>query len=153
MSVKQAVAERDLNYVLVGDPRRSGYPRNRGRPSIEILLGISRHDRLAGGSRRSVDPRDILLRLGEQSERIVVPHIVFGRKRQILDILKALYRIGRDPRLVEFVFVKLDVVIRLVYRILQTFELDLFYLLMIRATFNFLIPNFKHFLLILLTFS
>jgi hypothetical protein len=108
---EQAIAIRvvdDHARAAAGGADRAGH---HVRPHLDVGLGVSDHDRLAGGAGRGVDADQLFARYREHVKRVIVAQIGLGREREFGEIGK-LFEVGRMyARLVEYFLVMRDVVV------------------------------------------
>ena len=76
-----------------------------------------------------MNARNVLLRNGEQAERVRVAHVLLDDEREFLDVFEARQVVGCDARLGEGLLIEVDVVIRVANRLLHSLELKLAQLL------------------------
>ncbi len=81
------------------------------RPHVDIGLGVSDHDRLAGGAGRSMDADQFFARHREHAERVIVAQIGFHREWKIAEIGELPEIPRMYARFVEGLFVMRDVVV------------------------------------------
>ena len=121
---KQAVAEGNLEDVLVRRPRHIENAGDAGGPHVQIVAGIAANDWLARGAARRVQADDLFHRHGEQAEGIVVPEIVFGRVGNLFDVLERLDMLGFQPDRIEPLPIHLHVVVSVSYDMFKPFQLQ-----------------------------
>ncbi len=110
-------------------------------PLIQVLGRVRAGDRLAGRTGRGVHPHHLRKRHGAQAEGVVVPQVVFDRKRQFGDILEGFDILGRYTGFVQLPAVKGDARISPLDGLLQLAQLELLKL-GDRHGFEFFIPIF-----------
>ena len=123
---EQAVAEGNLKNIVLRRSRGDRDARHLIRPVVEILLGVCAHRRLSRCAGRSVDAHDLLHRLSQHAEGIIVPDIILGGKRDVLDIGKRLDLISGYAGLFQPVMIEGDILIAVIHHPLEAFQLERF---------------------------
>ena len=126
---EQAVTERDVEDVLVRRPRHHEDARDTGRPVVQIIAGIAADDGLARRARRGVQADDLLHRHGEEAERIMIAQIVFGRVRNIFNILERFDMLGFEADFIEPLLIHRHALVGVRDDMFQTLQLHLAQLL------------------------
>ena len=122
---EQAVAERDLDDVLIRHAGRRAQPRHIVRPVVEVVLRVRADGRLARRARGGVDAHDVLHRARQHPERVVVADIVLRRERYVLDVRERLDPVARgDPGGLQALVVKRHVVVAVVDHAAQPLKLQ-----------------------------
>jgi len=121
---EESVAVGDLDHVLVGEAAAGEGAFHHLHPDFEVFPGVADHDRLAGGSARSVEADHLGHGNGEQPERIGVPQIGLDRKRQFREVGQCFKIVGREIALLHAAAKEGDVGISVAYDLPQTFELE-----------------------------
>jgi hypothetical protein len=80
---------------------------------------------LAGSAGRGMHSHHLLQRNGKEAEGIVVPQILLFGSGQLYQVLEALDVLWGDARLLEFLLVKGNVFVNLLYNTLEPLQLQL----------------------------
>src|SRR5699024_743521 len=118
---KQAVAEGHLDFI--GRAQATGAERagHQFRPDLNIVVGVAHHGGAAGGARRSVNTRNLVLSYRKHSEGVFGAQSGLVSKWELRHIGKFLEVIWVHANLVELTAVVRHVVVRvaqLVFRAL-----------------------------------
>ena len=105
---EEAVAVGDLDRVARHGPGTAERAGHDVAPELDVVLRVAHERRVAGRAAGDVDLGDLVLRRREQAKRVVVPHVLFRRERQSLDVVDGLDLIRLDPGGVEFPLVDGD---------------------------------------------
>ena len=126
---EQAVAEGNLDHVLVGDAHGHAEPGHQVGPGVQVVFGVANHGGLAGSAAGGVDSGDILHRLGEKAEGVVVPDVLLGGEGDVFHVGKLLDLIRRDAALIQPLLIKGNVAVAVIHHPFQPFQLKCFQLL------------------------
>ena len=102
---KHAVAEGDLDHIVMGHPGRGHETRHQVRPGVDIVFRVADHGRFAGGAGGRVDTDNLPQRNGKHPIGIVQPEIFLGGKRKLSQIIEGTDLLGIDARFVKFLLV------------------------------------------------
>ena len=120
---KQAVAEGNLDDVLI---RHAGSRPNAGdqlRPGVDVLFGIHADRGLAGGPGGGVDAHNIFHWARHHAKGIIVADVILCGKGDILDIRQGLYLIAGNPRFFQPLMIKRDVIVAIIHHLFQLLQL------------------------------
>jgi len=92
---EQTVSEGNLHVVVRSQPAGDQEAGAEIRPGVQVRGRVGDKGRLAGGAGRAVDANDLVAGHGQEAERVVLPQILLGGKRQAAKIVQGAYRIGR----------------------------------------------------------
>jgi hypothetical protein len=136
---EQAVAEGDLDDVVLGDPGGGDHPGHQVGPGLDIVAGVADHGRLTGGAGRGMDPDHVTQGHGEQAVGVVVAQILLDGERQPAQVVQRADVVVVEFELLEFLLIKGDVGSHAIQRGLQPLQLELLQILPGHA-FSFLFP-------------
>ena len=125
---EKAVVHGVLEDVALLDSDHDEVAGHEVRPGLDILGGVADHGGLAGSAGRGMHPHHFLSRNGKEAEGIIVSQVLLFGSGQLCQVLQALNVLGGDARLLEFVLVKGNVFVNLLYNALETLQLQLFQL-------------------------
>ena len=123
---EKAVVHSVLEDIALLDPDHHEVPGHEVRPGLDILGRVADHGGLAGSAGRGMHPHDLLSRNGKEAEGIVVPQVLLFGSGQLCQVVEALDVLRSDARLLEFVLVKGNVLVNLLYNALEPLQLQLF---------------------------
>ena len=122
---EQAVAEADLDDVLLGDANGGDQAGHKVRPVVDVLFCVGPHRGLARGAGAGVDAHDVLHGHGQHAEGVVVPDVVLGGEGDVLDVRQGLDLLpGGDARRPQPLVVEGDVVVAVVHHPAQPLQLQ-----------------------------
>ena len=121
---EQAVAEGDVEDILVRRPRHGEDAGDAGRPVVEVCPRIAADDGLARRARRGVQADDLFHRHGKQPEGIVVAQVVFGGIRDQFDVFERLDMLRLQADLVKAAAVHGHVFVRIAHGVLEPLQLQ-----------------------------
>src|SRR5574341_1231601 len=137
---EQPVAVRVVHNIFRCDTGGGVHACHGLRPHLDILRRVRSHRRLTGRPARRVHAHDFFAQDGQHPKWIIVAQILFGRKREFIDILQRFDVRRLDAARVEGIRVKWHLAIDTFGNILQALELQ-FLLLAARHRFGFFVPN------------
>ena len=97
-----------LNNIVRPDTGRPKIAGHALGPLIQVVLGIGPGNRFAGGSRRGMNPDDILHGDGAQAKGIVVAQVVFDGQGKFGDVFKGFDISRLDAQFIKFFLIKGD---------------------------------------------
>ena len=93
---EETVAVGDLADILIAAAGRYNGAGAAVFPEVNIMLVIESDNALAGRAGRGLDPYTILQGHADQAVGIGFPQVLFGKKRQLVQIVDGFDIIGRD---------------------------------------------------------
>ena len=126
---EQAVAVRHLDGGVLVAVHHMDAARETVAPVLEVVRGMPHYGGLARRARRRVDARHVLLRHGEQPERVGVAHVLFHDERELRQVLEGLEVARLDAGLLERSLVERHVVIGVLHGLLHALQLQVAQLL------------------------
>ena len=125
---EHAVSEADLRHIVRRRAAHRRDTRDAFRPHIEVILRIAYDGGLTRRTRRGVHAHELFSRNGKEAERIIVAKIRLRGERQLREIFQCLDVVGFHAGFVHLLAIRKHFFIHAMHRLLQTFELNGFYL-------------------------
>ena len=121
---KEAVAVAHMHHVTRPGARRADAAGHAVGPGVDVVAGVADYRRLAGGAAGRMDASALGPRHGKHAKRVAVAQILFGRERELRQVLQRVAIVRMDPGLIELGAVDRRMGVGMAQRGLQAFELQ-----------------------------